>query len=315
MSEPVITIGITCFSEGDWLRECWESVQSQTDDRWTAVLVMDGGANERTREVFEQISHPRLLKHAMPTNVGCCGTHNKAFELSRTRYHFYLDADDKLPPDSVARVLNTWEKHPEAGFVYGDYELFGADSCLRRYPHSYTVEDLLPEGCLPGPCAYKVDLWSRLGGYSLELTRGPGDFDFHIGAAEAGVFGRHCGDLFYQYRREHAGRLSSRIWLEFYRYCQLMVRRHPLFFAERRRRWSFLAHAYRRSALANRNAGHWRKAALLAARSIGYGNWRDGKLWRIALRGFSPPLVVSFVARARAVVSVVRRLRRTAPES
>jgi hypothetical protein len=40
MPEPLITIGITCYKEGDWLRECWESVLAQTDDRWEAVLVI-----------------------------------------------------------------------------------------------------------------------------------------------------------------------------------------------------------------------------------------------------------------------------------
>jgi len=35
---PLITIGITCCREGDLLRECWDSVLAQTDDRWVAVV-------------------------------------------------------------------------------------------------------------------------------------------------------------------------------------------------------------------------------------------------------------------------------------
>jgi len=58
----LITVGITCFSEGDWVLECWHSVLAQTDNRWVAVLVMDGGASARTREVFEQLNHPKLRK-------------------------------------------------------------------------------------------------------------------------------------------------------------------------------------------------------------------------------------------------------------
>ncbi len=34
MPDTLITIGITCYREGDLLRECWESVLAQTDDRW-----------------------------------------------------------------------------------------------------------------------------------------------------------------------------------------------------------------------------------------------------------------------------------------
>jgi len=30
--------GITCYREGDLLRECWESVPAQTDDRWVVGI-------------------------------------------------------------------------------------------------------------------------------------------------------------------------------------------------------------------------------------------------------------------------------------
>ena len=39
MPDILITIGITCYREGDLLRECWESVLAQTDDRWVAMFV------------------------------------------------------------------------------------------------------------------------------------------------------------------------------------------------------------------------------------------------------------------------------------
>jgi glycosyltransferase involved in cell wall biosynthesis len=122
---PLITVGITCFGEDDWLMECWESLLAQTDDRWVAVLVMDGGASARTREIFEQLDHPKLRKFKMPENVGPYPTRNKALEVTQTPYHFYLDGDDQLMPSSIALVLATFEKHPEAAFVYGDYQCFG----------------------------------------------------------------------------------------------------------------------------------------------------------------------------------------------
>jgi glycosyltransferase involved in cell wall biosynthesis len=103
-TSALITIGITCYSEGDWLLECWQSVLAQTDDRWVAVLVMDGTTHKRTRELFEQLHHPKLRKCAMPNNVGPYPTRNMAFELTETPYHFYLDGDDQLIPDSVALV-------------------------------------------------------------------------------------------------------------------------------------------------------------------------------------------------------------------
>ncbi len=150
MTTPLITIGITCYAEGDWLLECWESVLAQTDERWVAALVMDGTTHKRTQEVFEQLQHPKLRKFAMPQNVGPYPTRNKAFEMTETPYHFYLDGDDQLEPDSIAHVLKTFAEHPEAGFVYGDYQSFGSEANLWRTPGMFAPEIFEERQPIPG---------------------------------------------------------------------------------------------------------------------------------------------------------------------
>jgi len=51
-AQPLITVDITCYREGEWPRECWESVLAKDDDRWGAVPVMDGEVNAATRQVL-----------------------------------------------------------------------------------------------------------------------------------------------------------------------------------------------------------------------------------------------------------------------
>ncbi|MBM4430741.1 MAG: glycosyltransferase [Chloroflexi bacterium] len=288
MSEPLITIGITCYSEGDWLLECWESVLSQTDDRWVAVLVMDGTTYQCTREIFEQLEHPKLRKYAMPTNVGPYPTRNKAFELTETPYHFYLDGDDQLLPDSVALVLEAFAQHPEAGFVYGDYECFGARHEIWRYPHEVTPDDLVEGQPTPGPCAYKKQLWEQLGGYAPELARGNADYDFLIGAAEAGIKGYHCGQVFYRYRIGHAGKVSSSYGQRYHETHEIIVRCHPYFFNDRRRRNRFLALGYKRAAYTSHAAADLKRASELAWAALRHGMWDDYKLWSLVLEGRLP---------------------------
>lgn len=57
-----ITVGITAYREGDWLRECWNSVLKQTYNSWNVVLILDGGADQKTTEIFNSIVHPNLQK-------------------------------------------------------------------------------------------------------------------------------------------------------------------------------------------------------------------------------------------------------------
>jgi glycosyltransferase involved in cell wall biosynthesis len=297
-SHALITVGITCFGEGDWLLECWQSVLAQTDNRWVAVLVMDGGASARTREVFEQLDHPRLRKFKMAENVGPYPTRNKAFELTQTPFHLYLDGDDQLVPSSLALVLQTFEKHPDAAFVYGDYQCFGADDVVWRYQPVVTAQDLVERQSTPGPCAYKVQTWLQLGGWANELARGNADYDFLIGAFEAGLRGRHCGEIFYRYRVGHSGQVSQSYKRRHHVTHEIMVRRHPGFFGDRKRRNRFLALGYRRAAIASSEAGDVKTAARLARNACGCGIWGDRALQLIVLRSLLSPSIYRMLRRA-----------------
>ncbi len=314
-SSPHITIGITCYNEGDWLLECWQSVLKQTDDRWTAVLVMDGTTHERTKEVFRQLDHPKLRKVALPENVGPYPTRNKAFELTETPFHFYLDADDQLPPDAVKSVLETFEKQPEAGIVFGDYEYFGATPHVKKQPAHYSVANW-PQGA----CAYRKDVWERLGGFAARmptdytdgtdtapqnirvirvisgpkeirvdpvLARGPADYDFHLSAIEAGVKGVHCGRVFYRRRTGHPS-VSGSYRKELHAMVEIIARRHPKMFTEQWTKNDFLALGYKRAAIANQMAGERWKAARLACGALRFGRWRDRELWGLVGQGLVP---------------------------
>lgn len=282
MSDPLITIGITCYREGDWLLECWQSVLAQTDDRWEAVLVMDGTTDQRTREIFEHINHPKLRKYEMPCNAGPYPTRNKAFELTETPYHFYLDGDDQLLPDAVTWVLDGFARHPEAGVVYGDYELFGARSGIWQYPHELTAERLVEGQCVPGGSAYRKKVWEQLGGLAEELASGNADYDFIIGVAERGIEVFHCGRAFYRYRVGQPGKVSGRYGRRYHETHEIMVRRHPDFFRDPKRRDRFLALGYSRAARTHYAAGDRKRAAELARVAFRKGLWHNPEVLYMA---------------------------------
>jgi len=292
---PLITIGITCFNEGDWLLECWRSVLDQTDDRWTAILVMDGTTHQRTREIFEQLEHPKLRKFAMPSNMGPYPTRNKAFELTKTPYHFYLDGDDQLLPEAVALALKTFTQYPDAGYVYGDYEYIGNRCGIQSFPNTITPDDFIEKQPTPGACVYKKQTWEYLGGCAPELARGNGDYDFLISATEAGIKGYHCGEVFYRYRVGQPNKVSNSYGRRYYETHEIMVRRHPRFFSNRQHRNRFLAIGYRRAAWENRKVGDIKQASKLAWLAIVCGMRKDRGLWNLNLEGRLSPWFYHFL--------------------
>ncbi len=306
--EPLITIGITAWREGAQLRDCWESVLAQTDARWAAVIVLDGGHDAATRAVFDTLRHPRLRKVVLPENRGPYPARNIAFSLTETTLHFYLDADDLLLPESVALVLAAHARAPDAAIIVGDYEYFDGGSGVKRYPARVGPEDYLGGQPLPGPCAYRTALWTQLGGFADELARGNGDYDFHIGAAELGVPVAHCGAIFYRYRLGQSTKVSLSYDCEYHKTHEIMVARHPQFFAAHpRRRRRFLAVAYLRAAVSNFVVGdHVRGRGLLAIAKQN-GLLHDMWLWQPALTAIRRSLFPSGIAHG------LRALWRHAP--
>lgn len=280
----MITIGITCYREGDWLLECWESVLAQTDHRWTAVLVMDGTTHRRTQEVFEALSHPKLRKYAFSENLGPYPVRTRAFEMTETPYHFWLDGDDQLLPDAVATVLEIFERFPDADYVYGNYEVFGAYNTVWHFPNFFTVEDLASGSHPPGPCAYRKSLWVQLGGFSDSLADGMGDYDFFIGAHEMDAKGIYCDEIIYRYRVGHPGKVSQSYLHRYHEKCETIVKRHPHFFSNPCLHRRFMAMGYAQSAETCFRKGSYEEAKTFALQARLYGemvvsrrilsNWR-----------------------------------------
>jgi glycosyltransferase involved in cell wall biosynthesis len=276
MNEHPITIGITCYNEGEWLLECWESILAQDDDRWEAVLVMDGTTHTETIKVFESLMHPKLRKERMPVNRGPYPTRNRAVELTGSPYHYYVDGDDKLPANAVRTVLDAFSKNPDASFVYGDVMKFGEESGVWKF-QPFNIDDLVRCQCIMGPSPFRVELWRALGGYAEELARGNGDYDFWLGALEAGFHGVYVPEVIYHYRIRESGNVSKSYDLSYYRTHEIIAERHRKIFADQERKHRFLYRGYSYSARSHYGVGNFGEARALAlkARGLGFGQEED----------------------------------------
>lgn len=281
MSDAVmapITIAICCYREGEWLRECWQSVLAQSDDRWEAVLVIDGGADDATLDIFHAIEHPRLRKVACKTNLRHGGTRNLAFELTNTPYHFYVDADDLLVPDSVASLLRGFEECPDAAMVYGDIELFGDRNEIRRFPDEMTPDVLARLDALQGSGAtYSMEAWRALGGLAKEMWASGSDFDFNIGLSEKGFKFHRVPRVVYRYRRYNTSNSENNAYRCWEKH-ETMVRRHPVFFSDAARKRDFLSNAYAYSFRTLYEANDLIRAKEVAQRAVA-GGWTSVEYW------------------------------------
>jgi glycosyltransferase involved in cell wall biosynthesis len=110
---PKVSILIPCYNAERWVGQAIESALAQT---WPnkEVIVVDDGSTDGSRAVIE--SFRDKIRYEFGPNRGGNPCRNRLLELSSGEWIQFLDADDYLLPDKVAKQM---EKMAEADVIYG----------------------------------------------------------------------------------------------------------------------------------------------------------------------------------------------------
>ena len=119
-SDNIQVDGLGDLSKGDTLLDAWNSVVNQTDNRWEAIMILDGGAEGKTQRIFDSISHSSLKKIKLEKNNGPYFTRTLAIKNAATDWYCQLDADDRFSIDMVKHINETINEFPDIEFIIGD---------------------------------------------------------------------------------------------------------------------------------------------------------------------------------------------------
>jgi glycosyltransferase involved in cell wall biosynthesis len=102
-SKPLVSILIPAFNAQESIADTLRSAIAQT---WEPkeIIVVDDGSTDRTLAIARQFESDSVQVFTQE-NQGAAATRNKAFSLSRGDYIQWLDADDLLAPDKIARQM------------------------------------------------------------------------------------------------------------------------------------------------------------------------------------------------------------------
>ena len=213
MSLPLVSVIIPCYNCKRWVREAVESALKQTYPN-IEIIVIDDGSTDGSLEVLRAFG-PRIKLETGP-NRGGNSARNRGFVLSTGEYIQFLDADDYLEPDKIARQVEFLEE-TKADVVYGDwrYRIHLHDSSLSylaKIEISGSSRILLLLCCLVGgsrrPLCYIGGRgWSRR--RVDETLRAAQDRDFFTSVALSGVNIQYQPGCCYCYRQYGAITVSS----------------------------------------------------------------------------------------------------------
>lgn len=125
------------YNRAHFILETIESIRAQTYANWE-LLIMDDGSADNTRELVTSINDPRIQYHDCG-RVGITGVlKNKAIKLSKGEFITFMDSDDLLSQDKIAKQVAALTSNPEAGFCFTNCYDFNEQGQQRIYLQQQT---------------------------------------------------------------------------------------------------------------------------------------------------------------------------------
>lgn len=197
MSGPLASILIPCHNAAPWLAETLESALAQT---WPdcEVILVDDGSTDGSATIARRYE-PRGVRVLEQDNRGASAARNRAYRECRGDFIQFLDADDLISPDKIARQVEALLNRPPgtvASCAWGrftdrpDRATFRDQSVER----DFTPLDFLTF-CSEGDYMMHPSAWltprkvaDRAGPWNEELTRNDdGEYFCRVLLAGAGI--------------------------------------------------------------------------------------------------------------------------------
>lgn len=164
-NHPFFTIIVPTFNQSHFLGAALDSIISQTDSDWEAVVVNDGSTDD-TSEIMEKYAEKdariRLFHKA---NGGVASALNEGLRLAQGQWVCWLSSDDMFDPRKL-EIHREWiSRHPDSRFFFTYFRL------LRDATGEVTDHDLW--GPLPEPEFQLLILFYRnyISGISICVNR------------------------------------------------------------------------------------------------------------------------------------------------
>lgn len=208
MKQPLVTVYITNYNYGRYIRQAVDSVLTQSMQDFEVLIIDDGSTDDSRAIISEYEGHPKV-RIIFQQNKGLNRTNNIALKASRGRYIMRLDADDFLDPQALLVLSNKLEENANLGLVFPDYYYVDAEGNVtgQERRHDFNAEVGLLDQPAHGACTMiRNRCLQGMGGYCEDFRCQDG-YDLWLRFIEKWEVSNVNLPLFY-YRR-HGTNLTS----------------------------------------------------------------------------------------------------------
>ena len=213
-TSPAVAVCIPYFESPALLPEVLRSLDRQTSNDFTVIVVDDGSRSETGRRSFDACAEQyagRGWKFIRQENRFPGAARNRAARDAQTEFLLFLDADDIAMPSMVDRFLR-------AALLAGDDCLVAPNYTFRQDPEGPCELLYDPPGSLigsmgddmhGGSCIFvRREAFFRIGAFTELRGIGCEDYEFHVRCNLQGLQWDVLPDFVYRYRTPPAGGVS-----------------------------------------------------------------------------------------------------------
>ncbi|MEA2442733.1 MAG: hypothetical protein QOJ12_25, partial [Thermoleophilales bacterium] len=216
---PRLAVIVPCFNDGALAEEAVASIQ---EDEPVELVVVDDGSTEPDTLKRLAAMEERGVQVVRRENGGLGAARTTGLHTTKAEYVYPLDSDDLMVPGALAAMADALDSRPEAGFAWGDYELFGDYDGYYSSPDRWLPWTLTYVNPYPVLSMFRRSTIERVGGWEGWAYE---DWDLWLRLVDAGIAGVPVERAVYR-RRLHG---SSRLLGD-------ARRRHQELYTELRRR-------------------------------------------------------------------------------
>ncbi len=211
MSKPLVSVILTYYNHAAYVAQAIESVLNQTYPHLELIIINDESPDtpEFKRIITPYLADPRFKLVNQP-NQGVAVSRNTGLALSHGQYLCFLDSDDWLHPEKLARQVGILEEEPDVGMVYCDIQQVSVDGQLLDTPvmrhrasgpmEPNVFEALWINGFFEPSTTLFRRCWYEKAGPLTVGIEGHSDYEFWLRLSALGCTVRHLPDRLVYYR-------------------------------------------------------------------------------------------------------------------
>jgi glycosyltransferase involved in cell wall biosynthesis len=119
---PAISVIMPVYNREAVVRRAIDSVLAQ-DFTDFELIIVDDGSKDRTVEVVQEVTDPRLRLFRQPHNMGGNAARNRGIREARAPLIAFLDSDDVYLPGKLGYIVRYMEAHPEVEALLDSFVL------------------------------------------------------------------------------------------------------------------------------------------------------------------------------------------------